>query len=159
MNRKTSRAIEQLEESGCSACLSLADHLQTVADNGGSSQTTAAMHEEALAMIDAAESFLNQAGWKRPRLTLLDAIDSLHPLRGLREGVASHPDRVATLDGTMRFVRAAGDRGAEAEALALILQDLERGNDVRLWDALRLNNNHRAALARVLSAYITQGGF
>lgn len=58
MNDILSQAIEELEESGNSASLSVADHLSTVASNGPDYATPEAMHEEARALIAAARWFL-----------------------------------------------------------------------------------------------------
>lgn len=65
------RAIEALEDSGNSASVSLADHLRTVASNGGEMETPEAMHEEARAMIEAAQTFLAESGAEKEPLALI----------------------------------------------------------------------------------------
>lgn len=74
MNRRTEAAIAALEDSGNSASVSLADHLNTVAGNGGESITTAAMHDEARAMIAACVSFLIDSGGRAPLVEQIAAI-------------------------------------------------------------------------------------
>ena len=75
MDTRTRRAIEQLEDSGNSAAVSLADHLRNVAANGGEQATTEAMREEARAIIEAAEAFLTPKHKAKPSHTIREALE------------------------------------------------------------------------------------
>jgi len=52
--------LDRMEESGTSSGLAVADHLRTVAGNGGESATVAHLRGEAEALIEHASRFLEQ---------------------------------------------------------------------------------------------------
>lgn len=69
MNKRAERALDALEDSCLSASLAVADHIRTVASNGGESATLEAMRTEAEALIEAAQDFLEQTKPRRKKVT------------------------------------------------------------------------------------------
>lgn len=165
MNRRTTKAIQSLKDSGNSASLSLADHLETVAANGGEQATTAAMIDEAHAMIDAARYFLAESGPKTLQpFTLIDALDAIPCTVGLRAGIVSKPDRSPSIGKIDEFRAAARERGHAARQVAEMLANatgfptVDKLNFTLSGMLARLDTENREAVRAVLSAIVERGG-
>lgn len=78
MTRRIQKLFRELNETGHSASITIADHLRTVAMNGRESATDAAMIEELRALRDAASDALAQLGEKMPENFTDELLHALH---------------------------------------------------------------------------------
>lgn len=100
------------------------------------------------------------------RLTVTDAIDAFPVLRGIRTGISSRPDRRPFIDKGEAFIDEATRRGGGAMNAAMMLCELTgafyvKGERFFDWQLAlsKLDGDHRAALAFVVSRWIAGGGF
>lgn len=121
--------------------------------------------------VDHAEACLNALIRERSQeMTLADAIDAFPSLRGLRVGTVSTPGRTLRFEFEGRqFIEYAAKSGPMEQALAMLLVELSEGHENPIAGCMarayciaqvsaRACQPHRDALARVISAFIRQGG-
>lgn len=172
--------IDDLHDTGQSASIAVAEHLDTVAKNGGDQDTPESMFQECAQLIDAATAARDQIRphaknlERQPALTHGEAIDFFPILRGMRDGFGDGIRRQDTGTGTVfspsdrmidggKFYSAAIQKGSGAEQCAAFCYDLIHGgrfsgsryNLSRFFAAI--DSEHRAAAVALFAAVAERG--